>query len=166
MESLKNIFFYKLTGLNFLLVLILIITSFYTPFAVPLLFLLTSNLFDILGYHFTLIRRSTKMPEREIIKAYRINQLMFDITLFVISGLLFGWIPAICGTILKIFGVQDISYYMFLQKPLPEKWHWLKFTPLGLLKKIITKKEVIIQAALGTIISYVILAVYLMFYTN
>ena len=97
------------------------------------------------------------MPEREIIKAYRINQLMFDIMLFVILGLLFGWVPALCGTILKIFGAQDVSYYIFLQKQLPEKWHWLKFTPIGLTKKILTKKEVIIQAVLGIIISFAIL---------
>jgi hypothetical protein len=156
-EIIKNIFFYKLTGLNFLLVLILIIASFYTPLAVPILFLLTSNLFDILGYHFTLIRRTTIMPEREIIKAYRINQLMFDIMLFVILGLLFGWVSAPCGTILKIFGAQDVTYYIFLQKQLPEKWHWLTFTPLGLIKKNLKKTEVIMQAVLGIIISFAIL---------
>jgi len=156
-ETLKNIFFYKLTGLNFLLVLLFIGLSFYTPFAVPFLFLLTSNLFDILGYHFTLIRRSTTMPEKEIIKAYRINQLMFDVMLFIFLGLLFGWVPALCGAILKIFGAQDITYYIFLQKPLPEKWHWLRWTPLGSIKKILTKNEVITQAIAGVIISGTIL---------
>ena len=143
------------------MVLILSITSFYTPFTVPFLFLLTSNLFDILGYHFTLIRRTTTLPEREIIKAYRINQLMFDIMLFVILGLLFGWIPALCGTVLKIFGAQDVTYYIFLQKQLPEKWHWLKFTPLGLIKKLLTKNEVLLQATVGLILSFAILIAYL-----
>lgn len=163
MEIIKNIFFYKLTGFNFVLVLILITASFYTPFAVPLLYLLTSNLFDILGYHFTLIRRTTKMPEKEIIKAYRINQLMFDIMLFVILGLLFGWTPSICGVILKLFGVQDITYYFFLQLTLPEKWHWLRWTPLGIFKKLLTKTEVITQAVFGIIISFVIILLYLKF---
>ncbi|MGB5530415.1 MAG: hypothetical protein WBQ32_10650 [Ignavibacteriaceae bacterium] len=143
------------------MVLILSITSFYTPFTVPFLFLLTSNLFDILGYHFTLIRRTTTLPEREIIKAYRINQLMFDIMLFLILGLLFGWIPALCGTVLKIFGAQDVTYYIFLQKQLPEKWHWLRFTPLGLLKKLLTKNEVLLQATVGLILSFAILIAYL-----
>ena len=160
METLKNIFFYKLTGLNFLFVLLLIAISFYTHFAVALLFLLVSNLFDILGYHFTLIRRTTTMPEQEIIKAYRVNQLMFDVMLLIILGLLFGWVPALCGAILKIFGAQDISYYIFLQKPLPEKWHWLKWTPLGSIKKILTKNEVITQAIIGMIISYAILILF------
>jgi hypothetical protein len=146
--------------LNFLLVLLLIAISFYTPFAVPLLFLLVSNLFDILGYHFTLILRSTTMPEQEIIKAYRINQLMFDVMLLIILGLLFGWVPALCGAILKIFGAQDITYYIFLQKPLPEKWHWLKWTPLGFIKKMLTKNEVITQAIIGVIISYGILILF------
>ena len=146
-----------------MLVLLLIAISFYTHFAVPLLFLLASNLFDILGYHFTLIRRTTTMPEQEIIKAYRINQVMFDVMLLIILGLLFDWVPAICGAILKIFGAQDISYYIFLQKPLPEKWHWLKWTPLGSIKKILTKNEVITQAIAGVIISYGILILYLKF---
>jgi hypothetical protein len=143
-----------------MLVLLLIAISFYTPFAVPLLFLFVSNLFDILGYHFTLIRRTTTMPEQEIIKAYRINQLMFDVMLLIILGLLFGWVPALCGAILKIFGAQDITYYIFLQKPLPEKWHWLKWTPLGFIKKMLTKNEVITQAIIGVIISYGILILF------
>ena len=92
------------------------------------------------------------MPGKEIIKAYRINQLMFDAMLFVILGLLFGWIPALCGVLLKIFGVQDVTYYMFLQKELPDNWHWLKFTPLGSIKKILTKSEVLTQAVTGVII--------------
>lgn len=103
------------------------------------------------------------MPEQEIIKAYRINQLMFDVILLIILSLLFGWVPALCGAILKIFGAQDISYYIFLQKPLPEKWHWLKWTPLGSIKKILTKNEVITQAIAGVIISYGILILFLKF---
>ncbi|HEY6625903.1 MAG TPA: hypothetical protein VIZ21_03030 [Ignavibacteriaceae bacterium] len=163
MRTLKNIFLYKLTGLNFLLVLLLVAISFYTSFAVPLLFLLVSNLFDILGYHFTLIRRTTTMPEKEIIKAYRVNQLMFDAMLLVILGLLFGWIPAFCGVILKLFGVQDVTYYIFLQKSLPEEWHWLRWTPFGWFKNVLTKNEVVTQAITGVIISYGILILYLKF---
>ena len=157
MNEFKNIFFYKLTGLNFLLILILIAVSFYTPFTVPFLFLLVSNLFDILGYHFTLIRRTNTMPAQEIIKAYRVNQLMFDAMLFIFLGLLFGWVPAFCGVILKLFGAQDITYYIFLQKPLPEKWHWLRWTPLGWFKNILTKNEVVFQAIAGLVICVVIL---------
>jgi hypothetical protein len=157
LNEFKNIFLYKLTGLNFILILILIAISFYTPFAVPFLFLLTSNLFDILGYHFTLIRRTTTMPEQEIIKAYRMNQLMFDSMLFIFLGLLFGWVPALCGVILKLFGAQDVTYYIFLQKPLPQEWHWLRWTPLGWFKNILTKNEVVFQAIVGLVICVVIL---------
>lgn len=144
-----------------MLVLLFVFVSFYTLFAVPVLFILISNLFDILGYHFTLIRRTTTMPEQEIIKAYRINQMMFDLMLLIILGLVFGWLLALCGALLKLFGMQDITYYIFLQKPLPKKWHWLNWTPFGLFKKILSKKEVIIQTVLGTIISFVILILYL-----
>jgi len=101
------------------------------------------------------------MPEQEIIKAYRINQLMFDLMLLIILGLVFGWIAALCGVILKLFGLQDITYYIFLRKSLPEKWHLLRWTPFGFVKKILSKKEVIAQAILGAIISFVILILYL-----
>lgn len=100
------------------------------------------------------------MPEREIVKAYRINQFMFDMLLLLILGLLFGWIPALCGAVMKIFGVQDITYYIFLQKSLPEKWHWLKFTPLGFIKKTLPKSAVVLQAITGIIICIVILILY------
>jgi hypothetical protein len=100
------------------------------------------------------------MPEEEIIKAYRINQLMFDIMLLVILGLTFGWVPSLCGGLLKIFGVQDITYYIFLQKPLPPKWHWLKFTMLGFIKKDLTKTEVLIQAITGIVICNLVLLIY------
>lgn len=103
------------------------------------------------------------MPEKEIIKAYRINQLMFDAMLFIFLGLLFGWVPALCGVILKLFGAQDVTYYIFLQKPLPQEWHWLNWTPLGSVKKILTKNEVVAQAITGVIISYGILLLYLKF---
>lgn len=97
------------------------------------------------------------MPEKEIIKAYRINQLMFDLMLLIIIGLLTEWVPAFCGALLKITGVQDLMYYLFLQMSLPEKWTWLKWTPVGLFKKILTKKEVLFQAVTGIIICYAIL---------
>jgi len=100
------------------------------------------------------------MPERVIIKAYRINQLMFDVLLLLILGLLFGLVPALCGAVLKIFGLQDITYYIFLKKSLPEKWHWLKFTPLGFIKKNLTKSEVVLQAIMGIFICVVILILY------
>ena len=99
------------------------------------------------------------MPEKEIIKAYRINQLMFDVLLLLILCLLFGWVPALCGGILKIFGMQDVTYYIFLQKQLPEKWHWLKWTPLGWFKKILTKKEVVFQAIIGIVLSVILLLI-------
>ena len=103
------------------------------------------------------------MPEKEIIKAYRINQLMFDVLLLLILCLLFGWLPALCGGILKIFGLQDVTYYIFLQKQLPEKWHWLKWTPFGFIKKNMTETEVVIQAMIGIIICIVILIFYFKF---
>jgi hypothetical protein len=70
-------------------------------------------------------------------------------------------VPALCGAILKIFGAQDITYYICLQKPLPEKWHWLRWTPLGWFKKILSKSEVVLQAVAGLVICIAVLVVYL-----
>jgi hypothetical protein len=100
------------------------------------------------------------MPEQEIIKAYRINQLMFDVMLFIFLGVMVGWVPALCGVILKFFGAQDVTYYIFLRKPLPQEWHWLKWTPFGWFKNILTKKEVIVQALTGLVICIAVLEVY------
>jgi len=86
---------------------------YYSPFAVPVLFIQTSNLYDVLGYHFILIRKLDYLPEKEYIKSYRVIQLMFDITPILLLGISFGWIPSLCGGLLKIFGVQDLLYYIF-----------------------------------------------------
>lgn len=160
LNALKNIFFYRLTGLNFLLAIVTASLTQLSEFFYPVTFLLLSNLFDILGYHFTLIRRTTVMPENEIIKAYRINQLMFDVLLLAFIVILSDWITAAASAMLKLTGVQDVTYYIFLKKPLPVKWTWLKWTPLGLFRKVLTKYEVILQAASGLIIAFVLIFIY------
>jgi hypothetical protein len=134
---------------------------YYSPFAVPVLFILASNLYDILGYHFILIRRLDYLPEKEYIRSYRLIQLMFDITLLLLLGVSFGWIPSLCGGLLKIFGVQDLLYYIFLKKPFPKIWTWLKWTPLGFFKRKLTLTEVTIQAIAGIIFIVLILLQYL-----
>jgi len=100
------------------------------------------------------------MPEQDIIKAYRINQLMFDAMLLIFLGLLFGWVPTLCGVILKLFGAQDITYYIFLRKSLPKEWHWLRWTPFGWFKNILTRNEVVFQAVTGFVICVAILLLY------
>jgi len=113
MKDLLSILKYELITLNVALTLLFIGLIYYSPFAVPVLFILASNLFDILGYHFILVRRLDYLPEKEYIRSYRIIQLMFDITLLLLLGVSFGWIPSLCGGLLKIFGVQDLLYYIF-----------------------------------------------------
>jgi len=157
MNELINILKYRLVWLNFFVALLLLLISFYKVWAVPMFFIVCSNLYDILGYHFTLIRRTTKMPEKIIIKSYRINQLMFDIVLLILLGSYFNWVVALCGTILKLFGVQDLLYYLFLQKELPLKWTWMNWTPLGFIKGDLLKWEVILQGIFGIIICLIIL---------
>ena len=161
MKDLLSILKYELITLNVALTLLFIGLIYYSPFAVPVLFILASNLFDILGYHFILVRRLDYLPEKEYIRSYRIIQLMFDITLLLLLGVSFGWIPSLCGGLLKIFGVQDLLYYIFLKKPFPKIWTWLKWTPLGFFKRKLTLTEVVIQAIAGIILSALILLHYL-----
>ena len=161
MKDLLSILKYELITLNAVLTLLFIGLVYYSPFAVPVLFILASNLYDILGYHFILIRRLDYLPEKEYIRSYRIIQLMFDITLLLLLGVSFGWIPSLCGGLLKIFGVQDLLYYIFLKKPFPKIWTWLKWTPLGFFKRKLTLTEVTIQAIAGIILIVLILLHYL-----
>ena len=153
MKELLNILRYKRVALNIGLALVTLVLVKYFVFAVPLLFILLSNLYDILGYHFILIRKQNYLPEIEFVKSYRIIQLMFDITLLLLLGVSFGWVPSLCGGLLKVFGVQDLLYYVFLNKPFPKIWTWLKWTPLGFFKRKLILPEVVIQAVAGIILS-------------
>ena len=161
MKDLLSILKYELITLNAALTLLFIGLVYYSPFAVPVLFILASNLYDILGYHFILVRKLDYLPEKEFIRSYRIIQLMFDITLILLLGVSFGWIPSLCGGLLKIFGVQDLLYYIFLKKPFPKICTWLKWTPLGFFKRKLTLTEVTIQAIAGIILSVLIILHYL-----
>ncbi|HMN23022.1 MAG TPA: hypothetical protein PKE38_00915 [Ignavibacteriaceae bacterium] len=157
MIEIKNIFSYRLVWLNAVFCLIFgFISFFYFEFA-ALLFVLLSNLFDILGYHFSLIRRTNQLPEKIIIHSYRINQFMYDVLLLIIIAIQFDWIAALAGWIMKIFGLQDVFYYLFLKEKLPLKWTWMKWTPLGFFKGDLSKNEIVTQAAIGILISVILL---------
>lgn len=157
MSEFKNILRYKLVWLNLLLIVIFGLLSFYYFEAASILFVLLSNFFDLLGYHFSLIRRSNQLPEKIIIHSYRINQFMYDALLLIVIGIQFDWMAALAGWIMKEFGLQDIFYYLFLKTPLPLKWTWMKWTPLGFFKGDLTKNEIVIQAVIGIGISVILL---------
>ena len=157
MNELINILKYRLVWLNLILCIIFLILSFYLFESAALLFVLLSNLFDILGYHFSLIRRTTQLPEKIIIHSYRINQFMYDMLLLIIIGIQFDWVAALAGWILKQFGLQDIFYYLFLKTSLPQKWTWMKWTPLGFFKGNLSRNEIIIQALTGIVIATTLL---------
>lgn len=157
MKILLNILNYGRIALNVVVMFLFIGLVYYSPFAVPVLFIVASNLFDILGYHFILIRRLDYLPEKEYVRSYRIIQLMFDIILMLLLGVTFGWVPSLCGGLLKIFGVQDLLYYVFLKKPFPKIWTWLKWTPLSFFKQKLNLTEVVIQSFAGIILCALIL---------
>jgi hypothetical protein len=157
MNEFINILKYRLVWLNLLLCILFAILSFYFFETTAFLFILLSNLFDILGYHFSLIRRSTQLPEKIIIRSYRINQFMYDALLIIIIGIQFDWIAALAGWIMKLFGLQDIFYYVFLKEELPKKWDWMKWTPLGFFRGDLDRIEIIAQAIMGVLIALILL---------
>ncbi|MEP0860242.1 MAG: hypothetical protein HRF52_02255 [Ignavibacterium sp.] len=157
MKELFEIFRYRLLWLNLILVALSIVLMFHYKIILLLAFVLLINLYDILGYHFTLIRRSTNVPDKVIVKAYRVHQLLFEILIAVLIGLLFGWQYSITCGILKWFGLQDLLYYLFLQKKIPDKFTWMKWTPFGIIKGDLSKFEVIFQATIGIIIAILII---------
>lgn len=157
MKELFEIFRYRLLWLNLILVALSIVLMFHYKIISLLAFVLLINLYDILGYHFTLIRRSSQVPEKIIVKAYRVHQLLFEILIAVLIGLLLGWQYSITCAILKWFGLQDLLYYLFLQKQIPGKFTWMKWTPFGIIKGDLSKFEVIFQATIGIIIALLII---------
>jgi hypothetical protein len=157
MNEFINILKYRLVWLNLVLCVVFMILALYFFETAAFMFVLLSSLFDILGYHFSLIRRSKQLPEKIIIHSYRINQFMYDVLLLIIIGIQFNWIVSLAGWIMKLFGLQDILYYLFLQKELPEKWTWMKWTPFGFIKGNLTRNEIITQAIIGIVIAITLL---------
>jgi len=157
LKELIEIIKYRFIWVNILLVILSSALMFeYKVFSL-MTFVLVINLYDILGYHFTLIRRSTQLPEKVIIKAYRIHQLIFEVLVAVLLGLLIGWTYSISCGILKWFGTQDILYYLFLKKELPKKFTWMKWTPFGMIKGDLSKFEVIFQVVIGIILALMVI---------
>lgn len=157
MNEFINILKYRLVWLNLFLCVFFVILSFYFFETAAFLFLLLSNLFDILGYHFSLIRRSKQLPEKIVIHSYRINQFMYDVLLLIIIGLQFDWIAALAGWIMKLFGLQDVLYYLILKEKLPQKWTWMKWTPLGFFMGDLNRNEIVVQTIIGILISLLLL---------
>lgn len=157
MNELLKIIKYRLVWLNIILAIISILLSVYWYKFAAINFILLSNLFDILGYHFTLVRRTTQLPEKIIIRSYRINQFLFDVLLLLFIGFIFDWIIALAGWIMKNFGLQDILYYLFLKMKLPEKWTWMKWTPLGFYKGDLLKSEIVFQCLIGILIAVILI---------
>ncbi len=157
MSELLNILKYRLIWINIAAAIVAVIISFYWYGFAAFAFVLISNLFDIFGYHFTLIRRTSQLPEKIIIRSYRLNQFLFDVLLLLMIGFVFDWIAALAGWIMKNFGLQDVLYYIILQMKLPDKWTWMRWTPLGFFKDDLLKSEVLIQSFVGFLIAVLLL---------
>ncbi|MFZ1517363.1 MAG: hypothetical protein WAU11_01230 [Ignavibacteriaceae bacterium] len=159
MLDLLIILKYKRVWLNIILCFLTGILSFIVFEISALFFVLLSNVFDILGYHFTLIRRTNQIPDKIIVKSYRVNQFLFDALLLLLIGIQFSWVASIAGWIVKLFGLQDIFYYLFLNEKLPLKWNWMRWTPLGWFKGDLTKNEIVIQSIVGILIAMILLTI-------
>jgi hypothetical protein len=91
--------------------------------------------YDFIGHHILLTRGGTEyQPPQELVYAYRTNQIQFQIFL-TSTALLIDWQWAAGLTILWLFGVCDMLYYLFgLQDFTKQKnMAWLWWTPYGML---------------------------------
>jgi cytochrome bd-type quinol oxidase subunit 1 len=82
---------------------------------------------------------------------------MYDMLLLIIIGIQFDWIASLAGWIMKLFGLQDVFYYIILKEKLPQNWTWMKWTPLGFFKGNLSKNEIVIQSVIGIFIAIVLL---------
>jgi Zn-dependent protease with chaperone function len=148
---------------NWVLACFMLIAQFFAPIAAPLFFIFTSNLFDIYGYYFVLRRLWNKSGANDyafgynVLLAYRIIQNLFDYLFLVLIWTLFGFKYAVASWVLKIFGLQDLLFYAFLDFKPPKVWTWLKWTPFGFIENLIRGKGlenwlVITQANIGVAI--------------
>ena len=82
---------------------------------------------------------------------------MYDALLLILIGIEFDWIAALGGWIMKFFGLQDVFYYVFLKEKLPQKWNWMRWTPLGFFKGVLNRNEIVAQAIFGILIALILL---------
>jgi len=166
---------------NVILLVVVLIAAIFQKNFWPFVYLLATNLFDVLGY-FVVLRRLWGVRSLEventvvninegdlhspiILPAYRVIQHMFDYLLFIFIWVVAGFKFALAGAVLKWFALQDLLFYWVVKYPLPETWTWLSWTPLGLFKLIFKKDislandEVIYQGAVGVIVAILILVV-------
>ncbi|MGQ9798115.1 MAG: hypothetical protein ACUVRG_02310 [Ignavibacterium sp.] len=101
MKELFEILRYRLFWLNIFLLIISALMMFHYHFLSLITFALLINLYDILGYHFTLIRRSAQLPDKIIIRAYRVHQLLFEILFMLFIAFVIGLKYAISCSIIK-----------------------------------------------------------------
>lgn len=168
MELKKIRSFFQVLSYRFLWVnLILIFVSFYlslvNPLFSPFLFVLLSNFYDMIGYYIVLKRQwsmpsdvYTALKEDFYVAGYRIIQNLFDYLLLFVIYQNFGFKYALSSFVLKLFGLQDVLFYLFLKIRFPRVWTWLKWTPLGVLKGNLKNSEVLIQSLAGVLIAILI----------
>ena len=77
--------------------------------------------------------------------------------LLILIGIEFDWIAALSGWIMKLFGLQDVLYYLFLKEKLPQKWNWMRWTPLGFFRGDLDRNEIVAQAIIGILIALILL---------
>lgn len=175
MAGYINLLKFRLIWLNVILGFLFLVLAFFNSGFVPLFYLFTTNLFDALGYYivlrrmwaektvvfgneFKLVFNLGELESDIILPAYRVIQFMFDFTLFVLIAIVFGLKPAIGGYVTKLFGAQDVLFYLVLKVKLPEKWTWLEWSVFGRLIRGGELKNwiVIVQAIIGVILGILI----------
>lgn len=127
-----------------------------------LLAIITLSIIDYLGYN-----NWGHLYSNQYVNAYRICIVVIQIFISIILFHFFSITPVIVFLWLWWVGLADLIYYVidtirggneqFFMWKSEVTMAWLRFTPAGLFKKLvlkkdITKKEFIIQVVIGTIL--------------
>lgn len=132
-----------------------------------LLAIITLSIIDYIGYN-----NWGCLYSNQYVNAYRISIVIIQIFISIILFNFFGIIPVIVFLWLWWVGLADLMYYVidtirggneqFFMWKKDVTMAWLWFTPIGLFKKLIlkkdiTKKEFLIQVLIGSLITLIII---------
>lgn len=118
--------------------------------------------FDVMGYYYITTKEETPNSSRNESRlvVYRIAQTLFQLCIAVALWKFASIISAICFMLAWWFFVCDCLYYVILRQNFLkfDNVFWAWWTPLGIYRKftkstkLITGKECLAQAIIGTVI--------------
>jgi hypothetical protein len=131
----------------YLLTIALGIAGFWLPYLGLASVLLMFTLFYSFGWES--VEHTT---QKEAGYHFAQNFIFFPI-LILLSFYIYGFKVALLFVIVHRFGFCDLLFYWLTRQHLEDVWTWMAWTPLGWIKGVLSKKEVLIQSFVGILIA-------------